>query len=111
MVTHIRPRPPPCFVHQAPIFGKLDLKLRNQLQFKLDLEQNTFRNLTLASTVNQWKYVEDQRSILLSHFRPKVEREHSNTYAKKHPSHHVLEACMICRSMVVGARFVCRCMA
>jgi hypothetical protein len=34
------------------------LRLGNQLQFERDVEQNTFRNLTLASKINLGKYVE-----------------------------------------------------
>jgi hypothetical protein len=66
---------------------KLGLRLGNQLQFKCDSEQNTFRNLTLASKVNLWKCVEivqhsmkSQESALCP-LRPKVEIrvEHSST--------------------------------
>jgi hypothetical protein len=73
----------------ASIFGILGLKLRNQLQFKCDLEQNTFWNLTLASQENQSKYVEIEEHNMesdkseLSHFRPEVEIERSNTQLMK----------------------------
>jgi hypothetical protein len=65
-------------------FQETDLKLRNQLQFKCDLEQNTFWNLTLGSKVNVWKCVEigqygtENQKSALSHFRSKVETKHSN---------------------------------
>jgi hypothetical protein len=63
-------------------FGKLVVKVRKQLYFKLDLEQNKFWNLKLASKVNPWKYVEImQYSMIMRHslfFQPKVEIEHSS---------------------------------
>jgi hypothetical protein len=34
------------------------LRLGNQLQLELDVQQNAFRNLTLASKINLGKYVE-----------------------------------------------------
>jgi hypothetical protein len=67
-----------------PISGKLTFKLGYQLQFQCDLERNAFRNLTLASKENLWKCVERVQNIVengnsvLSHFRPKAERGHSN---------------------------------
>jgi hypothetical protein len=68
----------------APIYGKLGLKFRNQLQFKCDSEQNTFSNLTLASEANLCTCVEivqhsaENRKSALSHFRRKLEIEHSS---------------------------------
>jgi hypothetical protein len=46
------------------LFGKLGLKSGNQLQFKCDLEQNTFWNLTLASKVDLWKYEQLEKWII-----------------------------------------------
>jgi hypothetical protein len=42
----------------TPVFGKLGFKLRSQLQFKCDLEQNAFWSLALSDKANLWKCVE-----------------------------------------------------
>jgi hypothetical protein len=46
-----------CTVSVNTIFWKLGVKLGNKIQFKCDLEQNTFSYLIPASQVNQWKCV------------------------------------------------------
>jgi hypothetical protein len=70
----------------SQIFGKLNLVSGNQPQFKYDLEQNSFRNLTYVGKTNLWVYVnivqqntEDHNSAL-SHFYPRMHIEHSNTH-------------------------------
>jgi hypothetical protein len=55
-------------------FWETYLRFRFQLQFKCDLEQNTIRNLTLASKVNPLKYmVKANQENALSNFCLKVE--------------------------------------
>lgn len=65
----------------TPIFRKLGLKSGNQLQFKCDVEQNTFWNLTFVSEANLWKGVvqystENQKS--LSDFCQKMKMKYSS---------------------------------
>jgi hypothetical protein len=57
----------------------------NQLRLKCDSEQNTFRNLTFASSITLWKYMdvaqhnaEIQKSILPD-FSLEVELGHAST--------------------------------
>lgn len=42
----------------TPVFRKMGLNFKIHLQFKHDLEPNTFRNLKLATKVSLGKYVE-----------------------------------------------------
>jgi hypothetical protein len=64
---------------------KLGLRLENQVQFKCDLEQNTFCNITLATEakpmVEMVQHSTGDQTTALSHYGQGREIEHSSNQA------------------------------
>jgi hypothetical protein len=60
-------------------FWENDFQVRISVADQCDLERNKFRNLTLASKENFWKYVARVQNFVEStNIRPKADRGHSS---------------------------------